>query len=139
MVRGLHARAGGFGPEGNVPNRGLDLDSGDACRRTSSRDPPALTNECFAKTAGGTLHAVDRPSVGLGSVDATGYFQSLELQVAQLVSLGPPFSCPTVGPSPRSSARQLSNPRRHGDCSTVSPKVKRGKGYANPFQRGDFQ
>jgi hypothetical protein len=64
MVRGLHARVGGFGPERTASNCGLDLDSGDACRRTSSRDPPALTNECFAKTAGGTLHAVDRPSVG---------------------------------------------------------------------------
>jgi hypothetical protein len=94
MVRGLHARVGGFGPEGTASNRGLGLDSGDACRRTSSRDPPALTYECFAKTAGGTLHAVDRPSVRLGSVDATGYFQSLELQVAQLVSRRPAILVP---------------------------------------------
>jgi hypothetical protein len=42
MVGELKARVGGFGPERTASNHGVDLASEDACRRASSRDPPAV-------------------------------------------------------------------------------------------------
>jgi hypothetical protein len=47
--------------------------------------PRALSNECFARLSPARSMQSIGPSEGLGSVDATGYFRGLELQVPQVV------------------------------------------------------